>query len=406
MKIIEMGILAPKGYKSGSVASGIKKRKLDMTIITSDLKAVVAGAFTSNIVKAAPVVYDELIVNKNHPVQAILINSGNANACTGAQGDKDVLESTSLVAEHLNVKSEEVLMCSTGVIGVPLPMEKIKKGIHLCTSHLGNSHHHSSECAKAILTTDTFTKEIAVEISIDNTTVRIGGIAKGSGMIHPNMATMLSFITTDAQVDKEYLQNLLGKSISTSYNMISVDGDTSTNDTVLVLANGASGAPLINAESPFKEEFEAAFTYVHTELAKMIVKDGEGASKFIEVNVNGSSSKKDAALLARSIISSSLVKTAFFGSDANWGRILCAMGYSGAKFDPLKVTMKYESDGGEIVVMKHGEPIEFDEVLAKKILTHNVIYLTIELNEGNEMATAWGCDLSYDYVKINGDYRS
>lgn len=236
--------------------------------------------------------------------------------------------------------------------------------------------------------------------------MRIGGIAKGSGMIHPNMATMLSFITTDAQVDKEYLQNLLGKSISTSYNMISVDGDTSTNDTVLVLANGASGAPLINAESPFKEEFEAAFTYVHTELAKMIVKDGEGASKFIEVNVNGSSSKKDAALLARSIISSSLVKTAFFGSDANWGRILCAMGYSGAKFDPLKVTMKYESDGGEIVVMKHGEPIEFDEVLAKKILTHNVIYLTIELNEGNEMATAWGCDLSYDYVKINGDYRS
>ena len=406
MNIIEMGILAPKGYKSGSVASGIKKRKLDMTIITSDLKAVVAGAFTSNIVKAAPVVYDEIIVHKNHPVQAILINSGNANACTGAQGDKDVLESTSLVAEHLHLKSEEVLMCSTGVIGVPLPMEKIKKGIHLCVSHLGNSHHHSVECAKAILTTDTFTKEIAVEISIDNTTVRIGGIAKGSGMIHPNMATMLSFITTDALIDKNYLQNLLGKSISTSYNMISVDGDTSTNDTVLVLANGASGAPLINEESPFKEEFEAAFTYVHTELAKMIVKDGEGASKFIEVHITGASNKKNASTIARSVISSSLVKTAFFGSDANWGRILCAMGYSGAKFDPLKVTMKYESDGGEVVVMKHGEPIEFDEVLAKKILTHNVIYLTIELSEGNEMATAWGCDLSYDYVKINGDYRS
>ena len=297
-------------------------------------------------------------------------------------------------------------MCSTGVIGVPLPMEKIKKGIHLCVSHLGNSHHHSVECAKAILTTDTFTKEIAVEISIDNTTVRIGGIAKGSGMIHPNMATMLSFITTDALIDKNYLQNLLGKSISTSYNMISVDGDTSTNDTVLVLANGASGAPLINEESPFKEEFEAAFTYVHTELAKMIVKDGEGASKFIEVHITGASNKKNASTIARSVISSSLVKTAFFGSDANWGRILCAMGYSGAKFDPLKVTMKYESDGGEVVVMKHGEPIEFDEVLAKKILTHNVIYLTIELSEGNEMATAWGCDLSYDYVKINGDYRS
>jgi glutamate N-acetyltransferase/amino-acid N-acetyltransferase len=242
-------------------------------------------------------------------------------------------------------------MCSTGVIGVPLPMEKITKGIHLCAKNQGNTPHHSLECAKAILTTDTFVKEVAVEIFIGGKEVRIGGIAKGSGMIHPNMATMLSFITTDALVEKEYLQNLLGKSIATSYNMISVDGDTSTNDTVLVLANGASGAPVINSESEYKEEFEAAFTYVHTELAKLIVKDGEGASKFIEVNVKGASRKKDASILARSIISSSLVKTAFFGSDANWGRILCAMGYSGAQFNPLNVTMKYESDGGEIVVM-------------------------------------------------------
>ncbi len=406
MKIIEMGVLAPKGYKSGSVASGIKKRKLDMTLITSDTKAVVAGAFTSNIVKAAPVVYDEIIVNKNHPIQAILINSGNANACTGAQGDSDVQMSASLVAKELGCKCEEVLMCSTGVIGVPLPMEKITKGIHLCAQHLGNSLHHSNECAKAILTTDTFVKEIAVEINIGSTIVRIGGIAKGSGMIHPNMATMLSFITTDANVEKEYLQNLLGKSISTSYNMISVDGDTSTNDTVLVLANGASGAPFINEESEYREVFESAFTYVHTELAKLIVKDGEGASKFIEVKVHGASSHKDASLLAKSIISSSLVKTAFFGSDANWGRILCAMGYSGAHFDQKSVTMRYKSDGGEITVMDKGEPIAFDEVLAKKILTHNVIYLTIELVDSNGEATAWGCDLSYDYVKINGDYRS
>lgn len=406
MKLIEMGVLAPKGYKSGSVASGIKKRKLDMTIIMSEEKATVAGAFTSNIVKAAPVVYDEIIVNKNNTVQAILINSGNANACTGVQGDKDVKESAALVAKEFNIESESVLMCSTGVIGVPLPMEKITKGIHLCAKKLGNTLHHSSECAKAILTTDTFVKEVAVEIMVGEEIVRIGGIAKGSGMIHPNMATMLSFITTDADVEKEYLQNLLGKSISTSYNMISVDGDTSTNDTVLVLANGQSGAPLIDANSPYKEAFEEAFTYVHTELAKLIVKDGEGASKFIEVNVKGAASKKDASLLARSIISSSLVKTAFFGSDANWGRILCAMGYSGAQFDPLSVTMSYTSDGGEIVVMEKGEPVTFDEVLAKKILKHNVIYLTIELTGGEGCATAWGCDLSYDYVKINGDYRS
>lgn len=406
MKKIEMGVLAPKGYKSGSVASGIKKSKLDMTLIVSDSSSTVAGAFTTNIVKAAPVLYDEVIVKQKKRVKAILINSGNANACTGKQGEADALKSASLAAAGLGCESNEVLVCSTGVIGVPLPMEKIEKGIHAATSHLGSTLHHSNECAKAILTTDTFAKEIAVEFSIDGKDVRIGGIAKGSGMIHPNMATMLSFITTDAEVEVNYLQTLLGSTISTSYNMISVDGDTSTNDTVLVLANGASGAPLIDENSPFKEEFEKAFTFVHTELAKMIVKDGEGASKFIEVNLIGAMSQSDASTIARSIITSSLVKTAFFGSDANWGRILCAMGYSGASFDQHKVTMSYKSDGGEIIVMDQGEPIAFDEVLAKKILTHNVIDLTIQLADGPYSATAWGCDLSYEYVKINGDYRS
>ena len=406
MELIEMGVLAPKGYKSGSVASGIKKRKLDMTLLVSDSYATVAGAFTTNIVKAAPVVYDEAIVKQKGKVKAILINSGNANACTAIQGEKDVLTSTNIVASNLGCKSEEVLMCSTGVIGVPLPMDKIEKGIELCVSHLGDSLHHSNECAKAILTTDTFVKEVAVELLIEGKPVRIGGIAKGSGMIHPNMATMLSFITTDANVDPTYLQNLLGESISTSYNMISVDGDTSTNDTVLVLSNGASETSEINEKSPYKEEFEKAFTFVHTELAKLIVKDGEGASKFIEVNVLGASTQKDATIIARSIISSSLVKTAFFGSDANWGRILCAMGYSGGTFDPKNVTMSYKSDGGEIIVMDKGEPIAFNEHLAKKILTHNVIYLTVTLADGTSQATAWGCDLSYDYVKINGDYRS
>ncbi|MGD1832481.1 MAG: bifunctional ornithine acetyltransferase/N-acetylglutamate synthase [Sphaerochaetaceae bacterium] len=406
MKIIDGGILAAKGFSVASCATGVKRTKVDMTLLVSDIPAEVAGAFTTNVVRAAPVDYDSAVLKKGKPIRAILVNSGNANACTGKVGIEDVHTSASMTAEELGCLSDEVMICSTGVIGVPLEMEKIEKGIRYCSRNLSCEKDKAHESALAILTTDTFAKEVAVEVTVADKSVRIGGMAKGSGMIHPNMATMLSFITTDANVDRTYLQSLLGSSISTSYNMISVDGDTSTNDTVLVMANGTAGSPLIDADSEFEEVFREAFTYVHTELAKMIVKDGEGASKFVEVSVTGAKSDEDASLLARSVVSSSLVKAAFFGADANWGRILCAMGYSGASFDPSKVTMRYRSEKGKIVVVEEGTPLNFDEELAKKILGENVINLDIILEDGSSEAMSWGCDLSYEYVRINGDYRS
>ncbi len=406
MKLVDTGIMAAKGFSVASVASGIKKAKLDTTLLVSDRDAQVAGAFTQNIVKAAPVVYDEAIVKKGKSVRALHVVSGNANACTGQQGMDDAVSTASYAAGKLGISSDEVLVCSTGVIGVPLPMDKVYSGLDACAASLSDEVSGAHESAKAICTTDTFAKEVAVEIEVGGNTVSIGGMAKGSGMIHPDMATMLSFITTDAAVDGDYLKTLLKGSIRDTYNMISVDGDTSTNDTVLVFANGASGCDLIDGDSPYKEVFEEAFLYVHTELAKLIVKDGEGAGKFIEVQVTGAPSKDDARTLARSVITSSLVKTAFFGSDANWGRVMCAMGYSGGNFSPEKVSMKYVSEAGEIEVMKDGNPIIFDEDIAKKVLEEAVITLKVTLDDGESEAHAWGCDLSYEYVRINGDYRS
>jgi glutamate N-acetyltransferase/amino-acid N-acetyltransferase len=406
MKIIAKGILAAKGYKTGSVAAGIKRQKLDITVLYSEKPANVAGSFTTNLVKAAPVLWGQKIVNKKESVQALVVNSGNANACTSEQGELDTLEMATVVAQALDLKASEVLVCSTGVIGVPLPMEKIKTGIAGCVAKLDDTNVAADEAAHAILTTDTFKKEVAVEINIGGGKVVIGGMAKGSGMIHPNMATMLSFITTDATVSTQYLQSLLDSTVVDSYNMISVDGDTSTNDTVLAFANGFSKAPPIESNEQYKAIFEEAFKYVNIELAKLVVLDGEGASKFIEVEVKGSLTKEDARLMARSITSSSLVKTAFFGSDANWGRILCAMGYSKANFDPSKVSVTYQSDGGTVLVLDKGQPIAFDEELAKKVLTEKIIKVKIDVGQGKEEATAWGCDLSYDYVRINGDYRS
>lgn len=405
MKQIDGGITAAAGFKAGSGAAGIKKTKLDMAIVVSEVPAQVAGAFTTNVVKAAPVLWDQQIVQAGNPVSAIVVNSGNANACTGKQGEMDTQETASQVADKLQVDEKAVLVCSTGVIGVPLPMEKVSRGIEACIKGLDTSKKAASDAALAICTTDTFSKEIAIELELGGFPVRIGGMAKGSGMIHPDMATMLSFITTDAQIDRAYLQELLGSTVVDSYNMISVDGDTSTNDTVLVLANGASGVR-INPGTAYAAEFARAFTYVHTELAKQIVKDGEGAGKFIELTVSGAPSKEDARLMARSAISSSLVKAAFFGSDANWGRILCAMGYSGASFEPSRVSITYASEAGVIALLRDGVPIAFDEDLAKKILTEPVILVAARVGDGPGEATAWGCDLTYEYVKINGDYRS
>lgn len=406
MKSVKGGITSPKKFLVGSTAAGIKKRKKDMTVLLSELPATVAGVFTTNTVKAAPVVWDQQIVAQHQPVSAIVVNSGNANACTGKQGDADVRAMAEQVAQSLHLVPEEVLVCSTGVIGVPLPMQKVLEGINTCTMHMGHTSKHASDSAEAILTTDTFTKTLAVEIEIAGKSVKIGGMAKGSGMIHPNMATMLSFITTDAAISQSYLQTLLGNTVVDSYNMISVDGDTSTNDTVLVLANGAAEAPELVPGTKEAQLFEEAFMYVHTELAKQIVLDGEGAGKFIEVEISGAPSKQDARLMARSVISSSLVKTAFFGSDANWGRMLCAMGYSGADFDPSEVSITYASERGMIAVMKDGVPLQFDEDLAKSILQEKIIYVSAQVGDGEGSSTAWGCDLSYEYVRINGDYRS
>jgi len=411
MKTIEGGITAAIGFLANGIACGIKKRNKDLALVVSEQPCTFAGAFTTNLVKAAPVLWDQDLVKNQETVRAILINSGNANACTGEQGSKDTKAMAAFAAQRLTegqhpTTAEEVLVCSTGVIGLSLPMETIEKGIALITKNLKPSREAALDAALAICTTDTFTKEVAVEVMLGDKRVCIGGMAKGSGMIHPNMATMLSFITTDATVSKKSLQALLGESVVDSYNMISVDGDTSTNDTVLVLANGMSGSPLIDEANPYWDSFKEAFLFVHTALAKAIVRDGEGAGKFIEVTVTGAVDKASAQAIARSVVSSNLVKAAFFGSDANWGRILCAMGYSGSSFDPDKVSLSFKSEKGSIDVLTGGQPIAFDEKKAKSILLEREVEVHAKVGEGSGTGTAWGCDLSYEYVRINGDYRS
>ncbi len=406
MQIIDGSVTASVGFSANGVACGIKKRKKDMALVVSRVPCSFAGSFTTNLVKAAPVLWDQQLVASQDRVKAIVINSGNANACTAEQGLKDTRDTAAYAASLLGCKAEEVLVCSTGVIGVPLPMDKVKEGIELCSKELSSSREASAEAALAICTTDTFKKEVAVSVQIEGRTVHIGGMAKGSGMIHPNMATMLSFITTDAVIEKQTLQALLGSSIIDTYNMISVDGDTSTNDTVLVLANGMSGTSCLSPDHSEWETFTKAFLYVHTELAKAIVRDGEGAGKFLEVQVTGAVDKQTARVLARSVITSNLVKTAFFGSDANWGRILCAMGYSGATFNPSTLNLFFSSAKGTIQVVRNGVPLAFDEHLAKGILMEREIVTLAQLQDGSGEGTAWGCDLSYEYVRINGDYRS
>ncbi len=411
MKIIEGGITAATGFLANGIACGLKKRNQHLALVVSESPCTFAGSFTTNLVKAAPVLWDQSLVKNEDTVRSILINSGNANACTGEQGTKDTrlmasLAAKSLTEQQLDTTANEVLVCSTGVIGVSLPMETLGKGIEQITKGLKATREAAFDAAQAIRTTDTFTKEVAVQVMIGNKAVRIGGMAKGSGMIHPNMATMLSLITTDATVSKKGLQALLGESVVDSYKIISFVGDSSTNDTVLVLANAHSGAPLLDEESPDWDSFKEAFLFVHTALAKAIVRDGEGAGKFIEVTVTGALDKASAQGLARSVVSSNLVKTAFFGSDANWGRILCAMGYSGAPFEPNAVDLSFRSEKGSIDVLAGGNPIAFDEKKAKSILLEKEVEVHAKVGDGPGCGTAWGCDLSYEYVRINGDYRS
>lgn len=404
IKEIDGSVTAPTGFSAAGAHIGLKKRKKDLTIIKSDVPAVASGVFTQNSVKAAPVLWNmEAVKNK---ISGIVVNSGNANACTGELGIKHSEMMAQTLADCIGADKKQIIVSSTGVIGVHLPIDKITEGIKTVVTTLENTREASKRAAEGIITTDTYTKEIAVELEIDGKSVRIGGIAKGSGMIHPNMATMLSFITTDADISKEMLDKILTESSDDTYNMISVDGDTSTNDMVIVLTNGmAKNTPIVKEDENYFK-FKAGLDYVNKYLAKQIVNDGEGVTKVLEVLVKGAVTKTDARKIAKSIICSNLVKTAFFGEDANWGRILCAAGYSGANFNPNKTTISFSSLGGNITLFTDGEPVNFDEDKALQILKERQIQIIISLVDGDAEATAWGCDLSYEYVKINGEYRT
>lgn len=409
MKIIEGSVTAAKGFRAAGNAIGVKGQitdKKDLALIVSDVPATAAAAFTTNVVKAASVQRNIKIIENGGKINGIAANSGNANACTGSQGVKANKEMAKSLASLLNVDENTILTASTGVIGAVFPEETIVNGIKNTFNMLGADRKNALMAAEAIMTTDTYSKEVAVEFEINGKTVHMGGIAKGSGMICPNMATMLSFVTTDINISKSLLNKALKEDIKTTYNMVSVDGDTSTNDTIIVLANGLAQNDIIDKEDNNYEIFKNALHYVNEKLAKELVRDGEGATKFVEVNVEGAKTYADAKTIAKSVVKSNLLKAAVFGEDANWGRALCAMGYSGVDFDPNKVDIVFASTAGEILLMDSGTPIVFDEYKAKTILSEKEIQINIKINEGNEKATAWGCDLSYDYVKINGDYRS
>ncbi|MFK4784466.1 bifunctional glutamate N-acetyltransferase/amino-acid acetyltransferase ArgJ [Fusobacterium sp. MFO224] len=405
MKILENpSITLVKGIKAAGISCGLKKSgKKDLCLIYSEKKAIAAGTFTQNKVKAAPVIVSMNNV-KNINTQALIINSGNANACNGEAGYEDALKMTELVSKNLNISPEEVLVQSTGIIGLPLPMEKITSGIESICTKL--SKDGGNDAALAILTTDTFPKQVTVQMEIDNKTVTLSGIAKGSGMIHPNMATMLGNLFTDVNISKELLEKIFKESVDNTFNMISVDGDTSTNDMCIIMANGAAENKMIDEENENLEIFKAALNYVNKTLAKLIAKDGEGATKLLEVSVLNGKTKKDSKLVAKSIITSNLTKCAFFGEDANWGRILCAIGYSEADLNIDDIDIHLNSNENSIQVVKNGAGVTFSEESIKEILKENEINILVDLKNGSHNAKAWGCDLSYQYVKINGSYRS
>ena len=406
MKIIEGGVTAPQGYSAIGIAAGIKKGKKDMAMLLSKVPCRVAGTFTSNVVKAAPVKWDQNIVYHEKTAQAVVMNSGVANACTGAEGYSYCQETAKTAAGLLGISENQVLTASTGVIGRQLPMDLMKKGIETMVPMLSESLAAGTLAAEAIMTTDTVKKEIAVEIELGGKTVTIGGMCKGAGMIHPNMCTMLAFVATDAAVSQEMLQKALSNDVKDTYNIISVDGDTSTNDTCLLMANGLAGNPEITEENEDYRTFAAALNYVNTWLAKHMAADGEGATALFEVKVVGAESKEQAVTLSKSIVTSSLVKTAICGHDANWGRILCAMGYSGAQFDPEKVDLYFESAAGKLKIIENGVDTGYSEEEATKILSEKEITAIADIKMGSAAATAWGCDLTHEYININADYRS
>lgn len=408
MNIIENGgVTAAKGFSAAGTAAGIKYQgRMDMAMIYSEKPFNVAGTFTTNVVKAAPVIWDRDIVKGKGTAQAVVVNSGIANACTGEQGLKYCRESAECAAELLGIKTDDVLVGSTGVIGMQLKMDKLKAGIKDLSGKLKSELSAGNEAARAIMTTDTHPKEIAVSVEIGGKTVTVGGMSKGSGMIHPNMCTMLAYVATDADIDGKLLQELVSENVQDTFNMISVDGDTSTNDTLLVMANGMAGNARISEKNEDYEKFKEALNYVNTGLAKMMAADGEGATALFEVQVVGADSKEHAKVLAKSVITSSLTKAAIFGHDANWGRILCALGYSGVQFDPNKIELWFESAAGKMLIFKDGVQTDYSEEEATKILSEKAVHVTADMKMGEAEATAWGCDLTYDYVKINADYRS
>ena len=403
MKITAGGVCAAKGFRASGIHCGIRKNKTkkDLALIYSEVQASAAAVYTTNLVKGAP-----LTVTKKHlqngKAQAVLCNSGNANTCN-ANGIEIAEKMSGLVSAELGIPAEDVIVASTGVIGQPLDITPIANGMKALAEGLGDN---SDAAAEGIMTTDTVKKEIAVTFEIGGKTCTIGGIAKGSGMIHPNMATMLVFITTDAAISGEMLAKALSSDIKNTFNMVSVDGDTSTNDMVAVMANGMAGNAEITSEGADFDTFMQALNTVTVYLCRMIAADGEGATKLLECTVKGAKTEAIAKTVAKSIICSSLVKAAMFGSDANWGRVLCAIGYSGADVDVTKVDVSFVSAAGEILVCKDGAGVEFSEEIAKKILLEKEIGISVSLNDGEQNAVAWGCDLTYDYVKINGDYRT
>lgn len=405
MKVINGGVTAVPGFSAAGVAAGLKKNgKNDMALVLSDTAATVAGVFTTNVVKAAPVQRDIEIVKNRETVRGMILNAGNANACTGEAGKQADKAMAQAAAEAAGVDTDDILTASTGVIGQLLPEDKVVNGAKMLVKALKTDG--GSEAAEAIMTTDTYKKECAVEFEIGGKTVTIGAMTKGSGMIHPNMATMLCVTATDVCISKELLQEAISDVVKKTFNMISVDRDTSTNDTYVILANGKAGNAKITEKNADYETFKDAMEYVATYLAKKMAADGEGATKLIEAKVINAASYEDAKVLSKAIITSNLVKAAVFGSDANWGRMFCAMGYSGVQFNPEIVDLYVESEAGKLKLAENGLMTDYSEDFATEILSGKEVTAIADMKTGTSEATAWGCDLTYDYVKINGDYRS
>lgn len=407
MKVIQGGVTAATGFEAAGVEAAIKyKNRKDMAMVYSVKPCVTAGTFTSNRVKAAPVLWDKKVVEESEYTQAVVVNSGIANAGTGKEGYSYCEATAAAAAKELGIPKEAVLVASTGVIGMQLPIERLVAGAGLLAKAKQGTLEAGTLAAEAIMTTDTISKQAACQIEIGGRTVTVGGMSKGSGMIHPNMCTMLGFITTDAVISKPVLTKLLKEDVTDTFNMISVDGDTSTNDTLLLMANGMAGNPEIKENTPEYETFREALHYINETLAKMMAGDGEGATALFEAKVIGADTKENARILAKSVIGSSLCKAAIYGHDANWGRFLCALGYAGVEFDPDNMELYFESKAGKLLIYRNGAGVDYSEEEATKIISEKEVTVIADMKMGTEQATAWGCDLTYDYVKINADYRS